>query len=233
MRVITTVHKAGFEQYGERFLEGMKLWPDNEFVMYAEGFDPPCSNKRNESLIRLEAIKAKYSHYKPLNWKWDVLRFANKVYAAYDAFYDYTGLGVFVDCDCVTYNGIPSGYVESLLTEGAYLGLFKRTGLYTETGFWVVDCSHPNHKSFLDSWLAEYESGDFKSLREWHDCMTMDRVVQRFERSGLIKTVSLSQGFEKDMHPMAKADIGKYIDHCKGNRKAKGFSPENEFRQAA
>lgn len=233
MKVITTVHKAGFDQYGQRFLDGLKLWPEHEFVMYAEGFDPPVAFKRNESLVRLESLKQKYANYKALDWRWDVLRFANKVYAAYDAFYDHEGLGVYVDCDCVTYQQIPEGYIESMLPDAFYLGMFKRSGMYSETGFWVVDCSHPNHKHFMDEWLKVYETGLFKELAQWHDCETMDLTVRRFEKAGLIKTISLSQGFEKDMHPMAKADLGRYIDHCKGARKTAGFSPENEHRKAA
>lgn len=233
MKVITTVHKEGFDVYGQRFLDGLKLWPAHDFTMYAEGFDAPCNFKRNESLPRLEALKNQYRKYKPLNWRWDVLRFANKVYAAYDAFYNHKGLGVYVDCDCVTYQQIPEGYIESMLPDGFYVGLFKRTGMHSETGFWVIDCDHPNHKHFLDQWLDVYESGLFKELPEWHDCETMDLTIRRFEKSNLIQSISLSQGFEKDMHPMAKADLGRYIDHTKGNRKAAGFSPENEFRNAA
>jgi hypothetical protein len=32
------------------------------------------------------------------------------------------------------------------------------------------------------------------------------------------------------MHPLSKIELGKYIDHCKGARKEKGFSPENHAR---
>jgi hypothetical protein len=232
MRVVTTVHKAGFDLYGQRFIEGMKLWPEHEFQMYAEGFDYPGA-KRNEDLPRLEAIKQRHANYLAPNWKWDVLRFANKVFACHDAFYDHKGLGVWIDCDTVTYNRIPEGYIESMLPEGNYLGMFKRTGMHTETGFWVVDCSHEYHKEFFDYWLDIYETGAFRMLSQWHDCETMDKSVRKFEADGKIKTISLSQGHEKDMHPMAKSDIGRYIDHCKGNRKASGFSPENVYRSQA
>jgi len=35
------------------------------------------------------------------------------------------------------------------------------------------------------------------------------------------------------LHPQAMTELGKYIDHCKGPRKAEGYSEENEFRKAA
>jgi hypothetical protein len=233
MKVITTVHKAGFEQYGYRWIESIANWPAAEFVMYAEGFDPEgVAYKRIETLDRLEAFKKKYRDYRPVSWQWDIVRFSNKVFAVHDALYDYDGLAVWLDADCVTYRPIPDGYIESLLPAGNYMALLKRAGYHTETGFWVMDCSHPEHKAFMDTWLGWFESGVFRDLREWHDCTTLDATVRLFEKDQRIKTHSLSGAFEKDMHPISKIDLGKYIDHTKGARKVLGVSPENEFRRA-
>lgn len=234
MRVVTTVHKAGFERYGFRWVESIKNWPKAEFVMYAEGFDPDGVHfKRCEDVPRLVAFKEKHKHYKPVSWHWDVVRFCNKVYAAYDALYDYKGLGVWLDADTVTYNPIPEGYIGNLLPPNCYIGHFRRTGHYTETGMWLIDCGHPQHKAFLDRWLEWFESGAFKTLREWHDCTTLDATIRQFEKAGLIKSHSLSGEFEREMHPMAKVDLAKYLDHCKGPRKDIGASPENTFRKVA
>lgn len=235
MKVITTVHKAGFDEYGQRWIDSIANWPKAEFLMYAEGFEPPLGvdRIRTESLPRLGAFKPKYAHYRPVSWQWDVVRFSNKVFAAHDAFYDHKGIGVWLDADCVTYKTIPEGYIESLLPDGAYMALLKRVGYHTETGFWIVNCDHPEHKAFMDTWVAWYESGKFKELREWHDCATLDATVKLFERDGRLKTHNLSGEFARDMHPISKIDLGRYIDHCKGKRKAQGVSPENEFRMAA
>jgi hypothetical protein len=40
----------------------------------------------------------------------------------------------------------------------------------------------------------------------------------------------LSGAHEKSMHPMAKADLARYMDHQKGNRKYLSASPENAHR---
>lgn len=237
MRVVTTVHKAGFEQYGQRWVESAKNWPvAADFKLYAEGFALPreatddygIEGKRVEWLPRLEAFKAKHANYKPISWQWDVVRFANKVFAAYDAFYDYEGLGVWLDCDTVTYKPIPDGYIESLMPKECLLAVFNRVGYHTESGFWMMDCAHPQKKAFLDAMLEWYESGAFENLHEWHDCTIMDAVMRK---SGA-KIHSLSGEFARDMHPLVKSDLGKYLDHCKGNRKAAGVSPENEWRKA-
>jgi hypothetical protein len=162
-----------------------------------------------------------------VSWQWDVVRFSNKVYAAVDAFMDFKGIGVWLDADCVTFNPISADYLRSLIPAGCYMAMFKRTGMATETGFWVMDCSHPEHQAFLETWRSWYDGNHFKDLPEWHDCYTLDATVRLFERKGLIKTHSLSGEFEKDMHPICKVELGKYIDHCKGKRKIDGRSPEN------
>lgn len=234
MRVATTVHKAGFEQYGFRWVEGIKNWPQAEFILYAEGFSTESAIcKRVEDLPRLEIFKRKFHGYVPPSWEFDIIRFSNKVFAAYDAFYDYDGLCVWLDADCVTYRKLPKKVIEEQLPEGAFMGLFRRAGLHTETGFWVMDGSHPEKKAFLDTWVQWFETGRFRSLHQWHDCTTLDATAKLFEKDGRIKVHNLSGEASKEMHPICFVELGKYIDHTKGARKKTGISPENEFRKAA
>jgi hypothetical protein len=228
MKVITTVHKAGFEEYGHRWVDSIQHWPA-DVALYAEGFTTdkvPCIDVG--SLQRLAAFKEQFKDYKPPSWRWDIVRFSHKVFAAYDAFYDHDGIGVWLDADAVTYKHVPQGYVEEQLGD-AYLAHFKREGWYTETGLWLMNCRHPIHKQFMDKWLWWFESGAFQKLHEWHDCTTLDATIKVLGAP----TVSLSGAFERDMHPMSKADFGRYVDHCKGQRKAIGHSPENEHRRSA
>jgi hypothetical protein len=230
MKVVTTCHKAGFDQYGHRWCESVGNWPaGTEFVMYGEGFG---QINRCEDLPRLAAFKEAHKNYKAPSWRYDIVRFSNKVFAAYDAFYNYDGIGVWLDADAVTYKPIPEGYVKEQLG-GAFFAHFKRADWYTETGLWIMDCSHPEKKAFLDTWVNWFESGAFKTLHEWHDCTTLDATLKLFLRDGRITTKSLSGEFEREMHPMARADFSRFVDHCKGNRKAQGFSPENKNHTGA
>jgi hypothetical protein len=236
MRVVTTAGLNGYDQYGQRFIDGWQNWPEYaELWWYTEGYTPPALVRTkyipNTELHDLQNFKNRHSNYEPISWEWDVARFANKVYAMIDATRDYKGIAVWLDADCVTYNKIPDGYVESLLGDN-YIALFKRKGMHSETGFWIVDCSHEQHTAFMQTWLDWYESKAFTQLPQWHDCETLDATIRRFEKHGLIKTGSLSGAFEKEMHPMAKVPLGQYIDHTKGNRKIHGISPENQYRAA-
>ena len=245
MKVVTTCHKAGFEQYGHRWVESVCNWPrDAKFVMYGEGFafwrdhntDDYITGRiresRCEDLPRLAAFKEAHKNYKAPSWRYDIVRFSNKVFAAYDAFYNHDGIGVWLDADAVTFDPIPEGYIEEQLGD-AFFAHFKRADWYTETGMWIMNCAHPETKAFLDTWVDWFESGAFKSLHEWHDCTTLDATLRLFLKDSRITARSLSGEYERDMHPMAKADISKYIDHCKGARKAAGVSPENKHREHA
>jgi hypothetical protein len=234
MRVVTTNGNKGYEVYGHRFVDSWQNWPESaELWWYVEDYEVPDLPRTTvvplTKLQGLQNLKSNYAHYKPVSWQWDVVRFANKVYAAYDALKGYKGIGVWLDNDCVTFNKVPDGYIESLL-DGAYLGIFRRVGLHTETGFWVMDCSHEQHEAFLEAWIDWYDSSRFKELPEWHDCWTLDMTVRQFEKAGLIKVQNLTVKGDKSMHPLSNAELGKYIDHCKGQRKLTGFSPENKNR---
>jgi hypothetical protein len=234
MRVVTTCHAAGLAEYGHRWLDSRKNWPDGtEFLFYTEGYTLPADGMTVRDFAELEAFvawKRRYRHYLPPDWQWDVVKYAHKVFAACDALYDYDGIGVWLDADCVTHQPLPSGLVEAQVKD-AYLACYQRTGMYTETGMWVMDCSHPEHKAFLDEWREFYTSGQFMALPQWHDCMTLDATMRRFLKGGRIKVHNLSGEHHKSMHPQARTEFGKYIDHCKGPRKAEGVSPENPHRK--
>jgi hypothetical protein len=180
MRVVSCCSVAGYAQYGHRWDDGKSYWHNAEFKMEGDWISG-----------RLQEFKAKYKDYVAPDWRYDIVKFSHKVFAAYEHFYDYDGIGVWLDADCVTYRDIPEGYIESLLGDG-YMALLKRKGYHTETGFWIVDCRH-------------------------------------FAKEG-VKFTNLSGEHERDMHPLSKIELGKYIDHCKGARKEKGFSPENHAR---
>lgn len=234
MRVVTTCHHAGFKQYGHRWLESRKNWPEGtEFLFYPEGFKADCPGKDMLSMRDFIEWKSSYAHYKPPNWRWDIVRFAHKVFALNDALRDYDGIGVWLDADCVTFDKIPEGLVEEQVKDD-YIALYERTGHYPETGFWVVNCGHPQHKDFLTWWMRLYWSGNFTRLPEWHDCTTLQAAIKRFTAKGLITVKNLSGDFHLDMHPQAHAEpFCRYIDHCKGTRKDKGVSAENAHRKAA
>jgi hypothetical protein len=248
MRVVTTASKQGLAEYGHRWLESRKYWPKGtEFWWYTEGYELPYAPAEQQmidqagcgdtegwlercDILAVEpfvAWRAKHIGYQVPDYRFDVVKFAHKVFAAADAFYDYDGIGVWLDADCVTYAQIPDGLIEKQVAD-AYLACYQRTGLYTETGLWIMNCAHPEHKNFLDYWRELYYSEHYRKLAQWHDCCSLDATIKAF--GNRITVNNLSGAFSRHSHPQAMTELGKYCDHLKGPRKIGGFSPENKQR---
>lgn len=230
MRVVTTCHAQGLKDYAFRWLEARKNWPkDTEFLFYREGFEVDCPGKDLSEIPELQAFKRRHAGYKPPDWRFDVVKFSNIAFAIYDALHDHDGIGMRLDADAVTYKKIPKGLIEKLL-DGAYLGAYQRQGMYSETGIFIVDCKHPQHKHFMDVYRDWYLSDKFKAFNTgWHDCIAFDYAIKV---TG-VPVTNLSGEHFKSTHPQALSELGRYIDHCKGPRKEKGASPENKFRKVA
>lgn len=225
IRVVTTCHKAGLDQYAHRWLESRKNWPKADFQFYTEGFEVDCPGKDFSEIADFERWKGSHKGYISPSWEWDVVRYAHKVFAAVDALKDFDGIGVWLDADCVTFKKIPKGLIESQV-EGVYMACYQRTGVHTETGLWIVDCSHPIHKDFMEVFRAWYLTNEFKKLPMWTDCHVLDATIRQLKPP----IRNLSGEHHLNMHPQALSDLGKYIDHCKGGRKKEGRSPENKAR---
>lgn len=251
MRIITTAHKDGLKDYGKGWLDSRKHWPaGTEFYWYTEGYDLPYQPDELQMLEQsgagktdgwierreLNALpafaewKLRHAGYKAPMWKFNVVGYAHKVFAMIDATKDYTGVAVWLDADCVTYRDVPAGLIEGYVKDH-YIAHYPRPGRWTETGFWVVDCSHPAHHEFMGFMADVYLKDRFKPLHHWTDCFVLDAAIKRFTTSGAIKANNLSGEHERMGHPMAVTEMGRYIDHKKGERKKMARSPENKFRR--
>lgn len=227
MRVVTTAPPGA--AYVQRWLDSRKNWPEGtDFQFYTEGVEVDCPGKDFKDLQRFIDWKELHRDYVSPSWEWDVVRFSHKVFAAADALYDYQGVGVWLDADCVTYKPVPEGLIEKQV-EGVYMACYQRTGLHTETGLWIVDCSHPIHKEFMDLMRGWYLSEEYKKLPQWHDCFVLDACIRQLKPP----VRNLSGEHHMNAHPQALSELGQYIDHCKGLRKKEGRSPENKFHDPA
>lgn len=251
MRIVTTANKEGLKQYGQNWLDGRKHWPaGTEFYWYTEGYELPYQpdelqmieqvgtgntdgfivRREANSLTEFAEWKLRHAGYSAPTWKFNVVGYAHKVFAMIDATKDYKGVAVWLDADCETYRDIPAGLIEGYVKE-CYIAHYPRPGLWTETGFWVVDCSHAAHHDFMAFMAEVYLKDHFKSLHHWTDCFVLDAAIKRFTASGAIQARNLSGEHENVAHPMAVTEMGQYIDHKKGTRKKLDSSPENKFRR--
>ena len=231
MRIVSTA--AARDQHGfvRDWLDSRRHWPKAEWWFYTEGYtldEPGLVCRDVADIPGLAEWKARHAHRTFVDWRWDVVRWSNKVFAPIDALYDYDGVGVWMGADCVTYRPIPPGMIEAAVSND-YCAFYLRNELPPECDFWVMNCAHPEHKAFLDFMREFYFTDKVLTLPRHDDCVVWAEALKHF--AGRITVNNLSGKHSGASHPQALSDLGRYIDHRKGPRKQSAFSPENEYHR--
>jgi len=165
-----------------------------EFVWYIDGkkwADKPHLHQVGiGKLTKLAEFRKLYAHYIPPSDEFDVLKHAAKVYAVHHALSDHQGLGVFLDYKTLAHSPISESFIEDQLDD-VYMSVVSRRGLPTDTSIWAVNCAHPSHKQFMDTWLRWYETGAFKTLDNWTDASTLDSTIRKFTAAEILRVGKL------------------------------------------
>lgn len=261
--VITTFHKEGLDLYGQRFLNSFaaNVDPNIKLIVYAEDCEPvnprpgqiTILDARKE-LMKLNAFKKQWKDVPKANgdisgdpirsrrrdsnkkFKWDAVRFANKVYAVFDAWYKREGTWI-VWMDADTYIHSPWSYDEfkELLPDNKYItyvGRGKGSQTWPECGFYGMNLDHPVCHSFLEEfeWMYDDAENGIFTLEEWHDSYVFGVLLDKY-KDFKDETLDYSEGIYNKTaktggggHPLINSVLGKWMDHMKGDRKTVGKS---------
>jgi hypothetical protein len=259
--VVTTFHQPGLEKYGQRFLDSFaeRVDPAIKLLVYAEDCTPQVQSSNItvfdafKVLPKLNDFKSKWTNVPYANgnienhparkgrkdwqkeFKWDAVRFANKVYAVFDACERSTDWVAWMDADTFVHNNWTHEQFSDLLPDDkwiTYVGRGKGSQTWPECGFYGLNLNHPVCKEFLKEFERFYEdaeNGMFK-LVEWHDSFIFGHILN------LLKTYNpdvLDYSAEMYLreaksggggHPLINTKLGQWIDHLKGARKDTGKS---------
>lgn len=258
--VVTTFHKEGLDTYGQRFMDtfSKNVDPKIDLRVYAENCDPVVNDPHDRiavfsaetNLDKLQAFKQKWKDVpkangvcppdikarRPRDWhkqfKWDAIRFANKVYAVFHACEDPDyDLVVWMDADTVCHSPISYEKFISFFPTETWLSYLGRGHKWPECGFYGLHTQTLSAKEFLREFERVYEdaeNGIFK-MEEWHDSYVFDQVLK-----GIRQTHSnihdLSGHLVKgEGHPLINTELGAYFDHLKGGRKTEGMSRKKDL----
>lgn len=225
MKVITSFSKKLYEQYAHKVVSSFHLWPEEaKLIIYSEdmsGYNSDRIEWRPLAFSDLDKFKAE-APPNPRDYTRDAAKFANKIWAMVEGTKDETDLCFWLDADCITHRPIPSEFLKRLIAPSYYLASFQRPS-YVETGFWCVRAKNVEHKAFMRALKDVYTSGHIYKLNHWHDCYALDyaREITRVRSVNLTKTLG-----GKGTHVIASSELGRFIDHTKGDRKVLGYSPE-------
>lgn len=263
--VVTTFHNKGLKEYGQRFLDSFAKNVDKKIKMwvYAEDCSPVNPDPEQIKIIdagqlsKLSAFKNKWrddpkangvcpwpenrprDHHK--QFKWDAVRFANKVYAVFDACEKNTNWVVWMDADTVVHAPWSySEFVECLPVTSwiTYVGRGKGSQTWPECGFYGINLSSLDSRDFLKEFESYYEQAETKMFiqEEWHDSyifgLALDKV-KRYAPNVIDYTSELILGGVKTGgggHPLINTKLGKWIDHLKGDRKKGGKSDQKDLK---
>lgn len=258
--VVTTFHKQGLDTYGQRFMDtfNQNVDPNIDLRVYAENCDPVVNDSHDRiavfsaetNLDKLQVFKQKWKDVpkangkcppdikarRPKDWhkefKWDAIRFANKVYAVFHACqeeeYDVV---VWMDGDTVCHSPISQQKFESFFPDNTWLSYLGRGHKWPECGFYGLHIHKPGAKEFLKEFERVYEDADngiFK-MEEWHDSYVFDECLKKI-RTAYPQIHDLSGHLVKgEGHPLINTELGAYFDHLKGDRKTEGMSRKKDL----
>ena len=256
--VVTTFNQQGLQLYGQRFINSfaqnmpaeVDLYaygerskptvPKSKSVIYAvdqEKYAPACfefkkkyandprANGQGPDKKRLDAKKA---------FKWDAIKFCNKVYVVCDAARRVNSdVLIWMDADSFIHSPMPLQFLEDFIPEDVFTCYAGRTNKYSECGWYSMNLKHPHAKEFFDEFQRMYddaENGIFKE-KEWHDSYIYDVVRVWHEQKYGAKNKDFSQGIVvKEGHPIINSPLGVFIDHMKGDRKRQGHSDRKDLK---
>lgn len=263
--VVTTFHKPGLDLYAQRFLNSFAERVDKriKLIAYAENCSPDNPDENQIEILEAETALPKLQQFKktwgavpkangkcpfPENrprdyhkeFKWDAVRFANKVYAVFDACARSQGWVVWMDADMYVHSDWNYASWMSLLPDSVwmtYVGRGKGSATWPECGFYGINLRYKTARNFVQEFESYYENADdgIFSLDEWHDSYVFGHILSKFRsenprvwdytRDTVLQTAKTGGGG----HPLINTRLGAWIDHLKGNRKELGKSKQSDI----
>ena len=263
--VVTTFHPEGMQVYGQKFLDSFAARVDKriKLLCYAEDCTPtnPDLNQitildQEQNLPKLVEFKNKWKDIPKANgkcpwperrprdhhkeFKWDAIRFANKVYAVFDACERSTDWCVWMDADSIIHANWSYDDFAELLPDTSwitYVGRGKGSATWPECGFYGMNLNDSVCQDFLAEFERMYEDADngIFNLEEWHDSFVFGKILNeiKFKHPNVLDyTAELMLTHAKTGgggHPLINTRLGQWMDHMKGARKFEGKSKPKDL----
>ena len=252
---VSTFHKPVLDLYGQRFVDSFAKNVDSNIKLYLYAEDcTPQTQAENIVVLNQKAELPKLLEFKqrwkgvpkangkcppdikarrPRDWhkefKWDAVRFANKVYAVFDAAERCdTDWIVWLDADTYVHSPVSYDQLRKFTPERAWMSYLGRGRKWPECGFYGINLRTKPGKWFLKKFESVYEdaeNGIFK-MEEWHDSFVFEEVRKKVaDKHEAYPFLNISGDLiNGEGHPFINSDLGKYFDHLKGDRKDIGKS---------
>lgn len=252
--VVTTFHASGYERYASKMIDTfIANWP-KEVHLYVYAEDCIVTQSAPNVTVydlharcpKLVAFKEKYKNdlratgqvgigpvdkkgkQRGIGFRWDAVRFSNKVYAMCDTASKSVDTVIWMDADMVCHSPITLETLDHLIPASAQIAFLGRQNKFTETGLWSINMSNSANMLFIQ-WMQEaYDDAEngVLAMDEFHDCWVFDRTRERIAaKVPAWQQLNWNAGsIQGEGHPLINTEWGRYLDHLKGNRKDYGKS---------
>jgi len=243
--VITTFHQPGLTQYAQTMIDTFEeYWPDTvDLYCYAEDCKP-ITTKPNVHVLDLHEqspdlvqFKNKYKDvpwangmemketgwpFETNNFKWDAVRFSNKVFTVIDAVRNTPADWViWLDADSKTHSPVTLEFLQRVCPSNhfvSYLG--RRAKYHSECGWVAYNVRHRDADQFVTDWRNLYMSGSLFDLKEYHDSYVFDVLRKQYQERGTpFYNLSPELPGKGPGHPFIASELGTVMDHMKGARR--------------
>lgn len=265
--VVTTFHQGGLDLYAQRFLNSFAERVDKriKLIAYAEDCEPQNPDPEQITILTQEAALPKLVKFKeqwkgipkangdisqdPIlscrkdsnkKFKWDAVRFANKVYAVFDACERSSDWCVWMDADTFVHSDWSYEQFLELLPSTSwitYVGRGKGSQTWPECGFYGMNLNNVVCQEFLQEFERMYNdaNGGIFQLAEWHDSFVFGHILENFKKTSPNVLDYSAEMYLREAksggggHPLINSKLGQWIDHMKGDRKSLGKSKPTDI----
>ncbi len=230
---VTSWGPGGYDLYAKRFLESFKAnFPQNsKLLAYFHDCELPADAPQDPRITyqfhtpdgNLAAFKHKWASKNGVgldgkyDFRFDAVKFSNKVYSIEEARKHVHGWLVWIDADTVATAPIPEDFFQKLLCGGetSCATLMRADCAYAETSFMAFDLRRPSATGVLDRVLFEYQTGDLFKMREHHDGWVYSEMFKRLPVSKVKDLAPASKGLDA----FHQSPLVAFMQHFKGNKK--------------
>ena len=137
---------------------------------------------------------------------------------------------IWIDADTHTHSPVSLEWLATVCPQdslASYLG--RGENYHSECGWVAYNLEHPHTRQFIQDFVNMYISDDIFKLKEWHDSYIWDQVRKRYQTENKffnLNPIADSKGLAG--HPFINSELGRFMDHMKGDRKLRGQSKSKE-----
>lgn len=257
--VITTFNKAGLDKYGQRMVSTWEqFWPEEvDLVVYTEDCTPKITKSNIQTINLIENSKhckrfiKRHKNNSEANggqgphnehiwspkkhFKWQGLRFSYKVFSIFHAVQNIdTEWVIWLDADTLTHSPISMAFLDSVSPKNCVTTHLGRGEKYHSECGWVgYNKTHPLCQDFVQDFANMYINDTMFNYPEWHDSYLYDiqRKIYRDTKNAYFHNLNPDPDLKGLAgHPFVNSELGKYMDHMKGDRKNLGHSEPRDIK---